>query len=1117
MVRPLIGKTYSDDRNGDRIHDFLSSKREAALEFERAAITFEKQQEASQRLAEMVDVELVFDRQITQQQIDDFLALGGSIAHIYRAVSYGWNGQIPLNRVADLPDRLGSSLRLVDKPMLAELHMDAASRTGRVRPVWASGFAGNPSGYDGASNVTIAIVDTGVDESHADLNGRRVYWSDFTTDGAASPIDYDQHGSHVAGIALGTGHAGGVGTGAMQYTQVGSMSDVPVGNFYPSVIDLPTATVNFSSTARWLGGGRATIHHAYQAKGGGSWYSVGRASGVSPLTRASAITGSSTRHYSPALLNNGSMSDFVVASQVTSYPGIGDGFNKFRGVAPGCSWAGAKVFTHTGTGYTTWTGAAIDALVAARVAHDIKIMNLSLGTIGDPGISASNRQKINTAVHNGIVAVISAGNDGNKSTSGAREVDDPGRAAMALTVGAANDVNQVTDYTSHGFTSPSSTAGQEEDYKPDVTAPGGSDDYTLILSVDSNSGDGTSFSDQQTNDYFNVKGTSMASPFAAGCAALVVDALQQQGITWDFTSSQHARHVKMLLCASANESNANRESGSYNPTLQRAAAGPSGYPNGKDMYEGYGLINPDAAVEAVTLNMQEGDSYSLAFGPDHTDRRASARQVGLQTGEQISLSLNVPATGDYDLYLYSGTPSAYGTPVSLATSTQAGSGTDELISYTPSSTSTGVVVVKRVSGNGTFTLDWLDSTPPAAPVISSSTHPSESAWYSSDDPAFTWTTPADASGIAGYSYLLDTSATTTPDTTIDTSGNSKSYSNIANGTWHFHVRARDNAGNWGTANHYRVQIDDEAPTVSSVTSTTPNGTYGEGQAVNVTLNFSEPVNLVGGDVVITLETGDTDREVLISTIANTNKTSGVYTVQAGDASSDLSVKSIGLSGTTLRDAAGNDADLSIPSGQNLDDNKDIVIRTTHTITAGTTGNGTIDPEGAVHVPHNGSTNFLIKASNTYHIAGITTNGNHIAGSPYSDNAFISTNYTWNNIVAAGTITAGFAIDQHTLTVDSAHGGTDPGTETAAWGSALSQYVTNSPVSGGVGTQYVCTAGAVVDNDFTQLAPTNVTLTLTNNATLTWQWDTEYRLDTEAGAGGSVDQSDQWVRRHPTWW
>jgi serine protease AprX len=239
------------------------------------------------------------------------------------------------------------------------------------------------------------------------------------------------------------------------------------------------------------------------------------------------------------------------------------------------------VFTSAGSGLLSWTDAAVDDLVANRVANKIKVMNLSLGANGSPGLDATTRQKINTAVNNGIVAVISAGNDG-----GTQQVDDPGRAAMALTVAASDDNNLLTDYTSAGFSSPGSTPGQEEDYKPDLMAPGGAASYySSILSVDSNSGDGSAFADQQPNDYYNIQGTSMASPFAAGCAALVIDALQQNGLVWNFNSSQHSRLVKMLLCATASESNANRDSGINNPTLERAASGPNGFPTGKDKFD----------------------------------------------------------------------------------------------------------------------------------------------------------------------------------------------------------------------------------------------------------------------------------------------------------------------------------------------------------------------------------------------------------------------------------------------------------------------------------------------------------------------------------------------------
>jgi hypothetical protein len=132
----------------------------------------------------------------------------------------------------------------------------------------------------------------------------------------------------------------------------------------------------------------------------------------------------------------------------------------------------------------------------------------------------------------------------------------------------------------------------------------------------------------------------------------------------------------------------------------------------------------------------------------------------------------------------------------------------------------------------------------------------------------------------------------------------------------------------GTAANKALVIDTTAPSISSITSTTANGTYGVGTAINVTLNFSEAVTLAGGNLLVTLETGTTDRQVTISTVSDATSASGTYTVQAGDASPDLSVSSVTLApGATLKDAAGNGANLDVPSGQNLNDNKDIAIST----------------------------------------------------------------------------------------------------------------------------------------------------------------------------------------------
>lgn len=715
-VKPLISTSYAEDSDGNHIDDALQGKVAQMMNALRAPTPFGVAPPTLAQLDSLVGVELVFTAPVTQQQINDFMAMGGQIDYLYKAVSYGWNGQIPLSQIAAMPAAMGATFVLVTESKPMTLHLDMATRTGRVRPVWAAGFAGSPTGFSGDSTITIAIVDTGVDSTHTDLAGRRVYWHDFSTDNMASPVDYIGHGSHVTGIALGTGAAGGSGTGTFHYTDTGDLTTVTSGYFYPSPINISSGLTTFVSKATWSGGGSTSLYQIYHPMGvAGNWYAMsGAATGSSPLTEMNTLVGSSPQAWSTALLSNGgTVQGYVITNTVTNYPGVGDGFNNFSGVAPGCRWAAAKVFTNSGTAYDTSINAAVDDLVANRVSLNIKVMNMSLGVVGSPGLDTTERQKVNTAANNGIVMAISAGNSGLASTAAQQEIGDPGRAAMAITAAAANDNNALTDYTSIGFSSPGSTPGQEEDYKPDVMAPGGSSYYTQILSVDTNSRDG-SFSDQQANDYANLMGTSMASPFVAGCAALVIQAMQQNGVVWDFTSSQHSRYVKMVLCATASESNTSRESGSYNPTLERAAAGPSGYPQSKDPYEGYGLINADAAVEAVRQTYIVGTVASQTLGPGVTDKRVWGRTVNLTAGVAFVPTLIVPATGDFDLYLYSATPSAYGTPVILASSTNAGYGVNETFNFLPTTSGPALLAVKRVSGDGTFSLSSADAPPTAS-------------------------------------------------------------------------------------------------------------------------------------------------------------------------------------------------------------------------------------------------------------------------------------------------------------------------------------------------------------------------------------------------------------------
>jgi hypothetical protein len=126
-----------------------------------------------------------------------------------------------------------------------------------------------------------------------------------------------------------------------------------------------------------------------------------------------------------------------------------------------------------------------------------------------------------------------------------------------------------------------------------------------------------------------------------------------------------------------------------------------------------------------------------------------------------------------------------------------------------------------------------------------------------------------------------------------------------------------------------------------VTSSTANGSYGIGAVINITVQFSEAlvVDTTGGSPRLQLETGVIDRYATFSGGSGTNTLSFSYTVQAGDSSADLdqlSANALALNGGTIKDAAGNNASLSLAApgaSGSLAANGALVINTIGAITA----------------------------------------------------------------------------------------------------------------------------------------------------------------------------------------
>ena len=142
------------------------------------------------------------------------------------------------------------------------------------------------------------------------------------------------------------------------------------------------------------------------------------------------------------------------------------------------------------------------------------------------------------------------------------------------------------------------------------------------------------------------------------------------------------------------------------------------------------------------------------------------------------------------------------------------------------------------------------------------------------------------------------------------------------------------AGGWHSINAVvidpAVPPDTTPPSVTSVTSSTANGTYKVGDVISVQVGFSENVT-VTGTPQLTLETGSTDRTVNYASGSGTATLTFLYTVQAGDIASDLdytSTTALALNGGSIRDAASNNAVLTLASpgvAGSLGANKNLVI------------------------------------------------------------------------------------------------------------------------------------------------------------------------------------------------
>ena len=107
-----------------------------------------------------------------------------------------------------------------------------------------------------------------------------------------------------------------------------------------------------------------------------------------------------------------------------------------------------------------------------------------------------------------------------------------------------------------------------------------------------------------------------------------------------------------------------------------------------------------------------------------------------------------------------------------------------------------------------FFNDW-----PTTPAVSSSTDPIQGMWYAATSVTMNFSA-AGPEAVDGYSYVIDGSPVTAPDTTAEGTSGAYTQAGLTTGDHWFHVRARTSLF-WGLTSHYRLRID-AAPPVGTV-------------------------------------------------------------------------------------------------------------------------------------------------------------------------------------------------------------------------------------------------------------------------------------------------------------
>lgn len=188
-----------NDADGDKIADTLSDLLHENIEIaSNSPITIND-------MGKMIDVLICVNKKPDSALISKIRSYGVEISKVYDNLIYAIAGLVSINNVSALAS--DPQVTLIEDQAYSHALLDSSTINMGVRGssyVWNAtpSIKGNP-------NYAIAILDTGIDSTHPDMENL-IHFRDFTDEGypnGSTGYDYGQHGTHVASIAAGTGAA----------------------------------------------------------------------------------------------------------------------------------------------------------------------------------------------------------------------------------------------------------------------------------------------------------------------------------------------------------------------------------------------------------------------------------------------------------------------------------------------------------------------------------------------------------------------------------------------------------------------------------------------------------------------------------------------------------------------------------------------------------------------------------------------------------------------------------------------------------------------------------------------------------------------------------------------